>query len=496
MIDVSKEVQKWIRKRDYIFFNNEHFIENGDLSKATAYFKNQFNQAKKKMKTNAKASQLSAIQKNLQQQGYKDAEILEIVAGLEQGTILEDTINLIGQSLDTMVQNYYNSSGSTVEEYLNSIQSSKSSYNNLLAQGPANPETLNQFFNFILQGLRLLGEVDSEIFDAFTQIGQRLSANGKSFIFKYNGEQSVKPVSQQDIQRCQTIVSYLDKAANILETSGSVSARSFSGTLTNIFSKTIGEELAKFIIESSIKQADDTIINTLLSKGLTLDKGSQFALVGDKSTSNSITSKSDIINTGGFQMKVTSAGGNTYNIDLMSNFSVKTYSKGNANIKIVDNTPFGNFYQMGNTAGYYAYNIMAHRKSGSGYSNAYELLRQTISASFLDDWLSGTGGQYTDINGIDKVQFLMINGRIYSISDIVSLICDKMMAQNAGGYKPVTMSIQGRDSAINKWVSDSQNGNRANPTLAKVRSDASKEVINNLVISAHFNSNILKTYVS
>ena len=55
-------------------------------------------------------------------------------------------------------------------------------------------------------------------------------------------------------------------------------------------------------------------------------------------------------------MKVTSAGGNTYNIDLMSNFSVKTYSKGNANIKIVDNTPFGNFYQMGNTAGYYAYN--------------------------------------------------------------------------------------------------------------------------------------------
>lgn len=479
---VSEEIKKWISQRNYIFFSHQHF----DANEAAHFFEEEYQKRAASLKSRSNSSQIKAIETSLKQKGYSAAEAANIAGALEQGTIMEDSLTMMGQALDSMIQQYYHSGGEDVESYLNAITTQKTSYNNLLANGAANPQSLNDFFNFILDGLRLLGQVDADILDAFTDIGQKLSANGKQFIFIPNDTSVVKTVSQQDIQRCQDIIGYLDKAAQILAKNGSVSERSFSGTLTNIFSATIGEQLAQLIITEAVEQADEAVMSALLKdKNITISKDSSYISSGKaKTIRDNITSKPDLINNAGFSMKVT-ANGSVYNIELMSNLSVKTHSVTNKNIKIVDKTPFGKLYPgLGNEEGYYAYNIMAHRKS-PGYETAYSNLRANTAASFLDEWLTGSGDSL-DIGGLDKVQFLMINGRIYSTSEIIALICDKFMARQ----KPISMSIEGRDSAINKWQGDG-----ADVEQARLRSDLTREAINAFVISAHFNSNMLKSII-
>lgn len=479
---VNEEVLKWIKERNYIFFSHQHF----DANVAAQYFEEAYQKKVASLKARGNNSQIEAIKASLKQQGYSAAETLNIAGALQYGSLMEDTLTSIGEVLDNLVQQYYHSGGEDIQTYLNSIATKKSSYNALLANGAASPEAINEFFNFLLQGLRLLGEVDADILNAFTDIGQKLSANGKQFIFIPNDTTAVKTASAKDVQRCKDIVGYLEKSAKILAANGFVSEKSFSGTLTNIFSATIGEQLAQLIITKAVEQADELIVNELLKdKHITINKNGIYSPSGKAQTIESgITSKPDLINSAGFKMRVT-ANGSVYNIELMSNMSVKTHSISNKNIKMVDKTPFGKYYPgMGTDEGYYAYNVMAHRKS-PGYQTAYANLRSHIAASFLDGWLSGSG-ETLDIGGIDKVQFLMINGRIYSVSEIISLICDKMMARQ----KPVSMSIEGRDSAINVWQ-----GKGANAEEAKLRSDASREAINALVISAHFNSNMLKTII-
>lgn len=479
---VSEEVKKWINDRNYIFFSHQHF----DANEAANYFETEYQKRAADLRSRSKSSQVKAIEDSLKQKGYTAAEAANIAGALEHGTIMEDSLSAMGQALDSMVQHYYHSGGEDVESYLNSITTQKSSYNSLLANGAASPQALNDFFNFILQGLRILGQVDADILDAFTQIGQKLSANGKQFIFIPHDNSVVKTVSWQDTKRCQEVISYLEKAAQILARNGSVSERSFSGTLTNIFSATIGEQLAQLILTEAITQADEAVMSALLKdKNISINKNSLYTSSGKaKTVRDSITSKPDLINNAGFSMRVT-ANGSLYNIELISNLSVKTHSVTNKNIKIVDKTPFGKHYPgLGNDEGYYAYNVMAHRKS-PGYETAYTNLRAHIAATFLDGWLTGSGDAL-DIGGLDKVQFLMINGRIYAVSEIISLICDRMMARQ----KPISMSIEGRDSAINKWQGDG-----ANAEQARLRSEATREAINALVISAHFNSNMLKSII-
>ena len=451
---VNEEILKWIKARNYIFFSHQHF----DANVASAYFEEAYQKKAATIKARSNNSQVAAIKQSLEQWGYNAAEALNIAGALEHGTLMDDALTSMGHILDNLVQQYYHSGGEDVQSYLNQIATKKSSYNSLLANGAATPEALNEFFNFLLQGLHLLGQVDKDILDAFTK----------------------------DVQRCKEVISYLEKSAKALAANGFVSEKSFSGTLTNIFSATIGEQLAQLIITKAVEQADELIVNELLKdKHITINKSGAYSPSGKAQTIESgITSKPDLINSAGFKMRVT-ANGSVYNIELMSNLSVKTHSISNKNIKMVDKTPFGKYYPgMGTDEGYYAYNVMAHRKS-PGYQTAYTNLRSHIAASFLDGWLSGSG-ETLDIGGIDKVQFLMINGRIYSVSEIISLICDKMMARQ----KPVSMSIEGRDSAINVWQ-----GKGANAKEAKLRSDASREAINALVISAHFNSNMLKTII-
>lgn len=479
---VNEEILKWIKARNYIFFSHQHF----DANVASAYFEEAYQKKAATIKARSNNSQVAAIKQSLEQQGYSAAEALNIAGALEYGTLMDDALTSMGHILDNLVQQYYHSGGEDVQSYLNSIATKKSSYNSLLANGAATPEALNEFFNFLLQGLHLLGQVDKDILDAFTNIGQKLSINGKKFIFIPHDNTVVKTASTKDVQRCKEVISYLEKSAKALAANGFVSEKSFSGTLTNIFSATIGEQLAQLIITKAVEQADELIVNELLKdKHITINKSGAYSPSGKAQTIESgITSKPDLINSAGFKMRVT-ANGSVYNIELMSNLSVKTHSISNKNIKMVDKTPFGKYYPgMGTDEGYYAYNVMAHRKS-PGYQTAYTNLRSHIAASFLDGWLSGSG-ETLDIGGIDKVQFLMINGRIYSVSEIISLICDKMMARQ----KPVSMSIEGRDSAINVWQ-----GKGANAKEAKLRSDASREAINALVISAHFNSNMLKTII-
>lgn len=473
----------------YVFFTNQHFINKGDLDASTAYFARKYEEDKSSLKGRAAASQLDALKSQLETKGYDAAQVLDIAGGLANGKLLDQAIVQLGDTLDTIVQDFYNNSpdGQDLQSYLNAISTQKSSCASLLENGPTSSAKLKQFFNFILQGLNLMGQIDPDILNGFTQLGKKLSIDGEAFTFRgsNNLTNRVKTATEADKERARQIIDYLSKAANILKTQGSVSRQSFMGTLNNIFSTVIGESIAKTILEKSLEQADEVVINQLLSvPGMQLTGDTSFKQTGNLSTDLG-GAKTDLLNTSAFSMRVTGGSGNVYTIELMSNFSVKTYSAQNTNIKIVDRTPLGDsLAKMDNEGRYYAYNIFAHRKSGGGWTTAYQELRSSLAATYLDQWMTGSGTKIAGTSGIDKVQYLMINGKIYSIPEVISRIVDKGMMQD----RTLSMSISGRDSSINKW----QSGKDSNLELAKKRSELTREAINNLVITMHFNSNILK----
>jgi hypothetical protein len=77
---------------------------------------------------------------------------------------------------------------------------------------------------------------------------------------------------------------------------------------------------------------------------------------------------------------------------------------------------------------------------------AYRNVRAATAASFFNDWISGSGGIISGSGSLDSVQYLMVNGTLYSINTILAKICESINNDNLGADSesadmPFNMSV-------------------------------------------------------
>ena len=126
-------------------------------------------------------------------------------------------------------------------------------------------------------------------------------------------------------------------------------------------------------------------------------------------------------------------------------------------------------------------------KAESGIAEGYKLLRANIAASFFSEWLTGSG---KNIKGnIDKAQFLMINGKVYSVMSIINNICDAMMKGHNTAVGISISGIEGLKASNSKWLPNE--GAPNSTAYAILRSEMVNVALNAVTISATFNSKYL-----
>lgn len=447
----------------------------------------------------ASAAQAQALIAQMNQDTTAARSSVQIIKALSEGPLMEETLDNIAAAMNNLLMEKYSSviDGGSYEDAVTNISRQ---YNSMLLNGPV--DDASKFFDYIKQVLDLVNATPSK-----SEL-RALSALQKVFEGKAAYNDVVSLVSLDTIGIASKVIEYLSTAAENLSTDGSVSTQSFASTIANIFSRAIGEPLAEqmmknvlFEISNNADQAFDSLIASSGGK-LTWDKGTipttkqSGTAVGAQSGR---TAKVDIISNGLFNLGVTLQNGTTATIEIATNASIKWQSAKSRTIHIVNKTPLRTFLENEPPNGQqYAYNVIVHRLSGGRkgeFYQAYNAIRSTIAASFFNEWISGSGEQLVSkgspIGSLDRAQFLMYNGKVYSIVSIVNKIC-------ANTLKGLSTEIRGfsiSDSKVkNSFVAaDGKPEGAPDIKAANVRSRMVRDVINTLTISASLNSNILKS---
>lgn len=447
----------------------------------------------------ASAAQAQALIAQMNQDTTAARSSVQIIKALSEGPLMEETLDSIAAAMNNLLMEKYSSviDGGSYEEAVTNISNQ---YNSMLLNGPV--DDASKFFDYIKQALDLVNATPSK-----SEL-RAFAALQKVFEGKAAYNDIVSLVSLNTIGIASKVIEYLSTAANTLSTKGSVATQSFASTISNIFSRAIGEPLAErmmknvlFEISNNADQAFDSLIAQSGGK-LTWDRGTipttkqSGTAVGAQSGR---TAKVDIISNGLFHLNVTLQDGTTATIEIATNASVKWQSAKSKSIHIVNRTPLRTFLENEPPdRQQYAYNIIAHRLSGGGgrrggFYQAYNALRSTVAATFFNEWVSGTGEQLISkgqsVGGLDRAQFLMYNGKIYSIVSIVNRIC-------ANTLKGLSAEIRGFSTSDSKVDNSFVPVDNEHPTVtaaANWRSQMVRDVINTLIISASLNSNILKS---
>lgn len=458
----------------YVNYYLKNFQERfGGLSRANKFFAEKFEQAKANMHDQALEDQLSTIaQRNKNIEDVR--ELLMTIDNINQGTLLEKSLDAIADALDKSVSKAYN------ELDINNLISKAYNYNTILENGNADVQRLQEFFKIITQSLDCINGYTQGFVTFLEKIGNELT--GTNFVL-----QNPKPrlLDKNELQEMNQVQTYLQNLAHSFKKNGTVNQSSFNGTLANIFGKSIGESLAKNALSSVVISAIGDMESELRQiPGLTVQEGT-FNISGiDRDIANR-TFKADIVNTDSFILEVSGAG-QDYQISLDSNFTVKQYARTNANIHLVSRTTLGDLIPRDSIAGQnYAYNILAHGDK-AGANDVIQQFRQAYSATFFNEWISGSGLTASSGDSINRAQFLMVNGRVYSIMSIIRKVCDNYM-QNQSPVKMYLTDIK------NAWISNKSN--RPNMDDAIDRSNMVIQSINAIKIAAELNANILSSFV-
>ena len=277
----------------------------------------------------------------------------------------------------------------------------------------------------------------------------------------------------------------LNNAQQILKTVGSIDSKSFSSTITNIFSTTLGEKAAATMLKQFFNEQGQNIENSLMSV-----KSIRPKVVGSKTTKDEgRVSKVDVLSGKTLSLKLINNSGKEIAIEIATNLSVKWYASKDSQIHIVNSTPLKRYIGDEKGEKYYTYNTFYHYGGGKGSSEAFRAMRASLAATFFDEWLSG-GGQALKNGGINKAQFLMVNGKIYSVMSIIKNICEELNQLNGFNSAGMPIKVHFSNSKV-EWQGDPS---VKNWEKAIERSEKIKEIINKIVISASFNKNILTKY--
>lgn len=484
MADIAESVRR-VLKEEYILYHLDHYnlIVPGRTDECLSPI---WQKSNSNLREDMLSSQVQAIVRFMETKGEKAAGPLEIAEALEGGQLLEELLEAIAGALDSGIQSAWSSSDPS--SFAQVLQSSHS-LDGLFENGRVKAKQVQEFFDLVVKGIQAMtgGTVPKHVFTQLTKIGKKMGPS--SFRYSKQGYDTVTPVTKEQLQVIDNILTWLNNAADKLNKNGSLTSESLRSTMTNVFSGALGEQIGKQMIESAMPNLDNEILNIseqVLGKNGNIKLiSTSFEKTGAKKT-NGKTAKVDLLNNDALSLSL-SINGQVTNIEIATNISVKWY-KTNAQ-GIVPHVSLGSM-NMGDILKEFAlaprgiaYNIVAHQW---GDNEGYQKLRSTISASFLNEWISGSGGLMST-GQVDKAQMLMVNGKLYTITGIIKKIAEKIPYGKVGGIaSPVTLSFGDITQKENKWVGSAKNWDDA-----EERSRMVQGIINGLTISATLNMNML-----
>lgn len=475
-IDIYDYFDRWMI--NYIVYHKEHLIEYGDVESADSHFSAQYQNAIEKMNSIGEEAYITSIQAQMQQQGIGAAKGLQILSDLEVGTLLESTLDQIADGIN---QGIDLAGGQITFDNYNTILQNVKSFNNLLSTGQPDVQRVQQFFNLLLQGLEQAKLLDLNVLNALSQIGTKLV--GTSFSIDETWKNRVVTLSEQDIILSQKVIDSLNRAVQKMGTENSVNSRSFANTISYIFNKIIGNKIGQIIVAEGIKAGIETT-DSLLDK-IILQSGGKLSWV-DKNQNNigkTLNGTVNIFSDDSFNLKVTK-NQQVFNIEIGTNVQTKWRNKKGASNQILQSIAKTNLsdYFTDMKSKYLAYNMIAHRYTGAQFEQSFNKIKASTAASFFNDWVQRGG--FKTSNG-QKAQFLVINGKVYSVYRIIKNICDDIMRN--GGDDAFRLNIG--SGMINKWQ-----GHSASIVEAINRSNMVNQIMDKFTISATLNNNILKKY--
>lgn len=475
-VNIYDYVQRWAI--NYIVYHSSHLRDYGDADEANSLFSAQYQEAMSKLRTAGVEVNISSIQAQMQSQTSAAAKGLRILSDLEVGTLLDSTLDEIAAGINEGIE----LAGQTVGfQNYNTIIQDASGFSNLLVSGQADVQRVNEFFRLIIDGLLQANAIDINILDALTQIGRQLVGTG--FQINQTQQNAVVAASDVDIQTAQKVIDSLNRAVQRLGSEGFVNSRSFANTISYIFRQVIGNRISQLIVAEGINigiNTTDSILNNFVAQS---NGKFQWVNKGQDTTVSSTKGTVNIFNNDAFNLRVTKSG-QTFNIEIGTNINARWQNKRQVQnrIQVSANMNVGNYFS-GQPEKYLAYNMIAHRATGADFEEAFNNIRATTAASFFNEWVQQ--GEFSSTRG-HIGQFLIVNGRVFSIQRIVNNICNDIIRNNAHDV----ISIGG-DSAIgNKW----QGNSGPNILDAITRSNIVNGVISKMVIAATLNNNILTKY--
>lgn len=481
MANIAESIHR-VLKEEYILYHLDHYnlIVPG---RTDEFLSPIWQKSNSNMREDMLNSQVQAIVKSMEAKGEKAAGPLEVAEALEGGKLLEELLEGIAGALDSSIQSAWSSSDPS--SFAQVLQSSHS-LDGLFENGRVKAKQVQEFFDLVVKGIQAMtgGTVPKHVFTQLTKIGKKMGPS--SFRYSGQGYNTVTPVTKEQLQVIDNILTWLNNAADKLGTQGSLASESLRSTMTNIFSGALGEQIGKQMIESAMPNLDDEMLNisnqVFGKNGNVKLVSTSFQKTGAQKT-NGKTAKVDLLNSDALSLSV-SINGQLTNIEIATNISVKWYKTDNKGV--VPHISLGSM-TMGDILKEFtlaprgiAYNIVAHQW---GDEQGYQKLKSTISAAFLNEWISGSGGLMST-SEVDKAQMLMVNGKLYTITSIIRKIAGQIPYGQSGS--PVTLSFGGITQKTNQWVGSGNNWDDA-----EERSRTVQGIINGLTISAMLNMNML-----
>ena len=432
-------------------------------------------------------TQVQAIVRNIEAKGGKAVDTMELIEALSQGNLLENILDVTADALNKGIeQAWFASSQNNFSQILQSAYS----FSNILATGRARGREVQSFFNEVIKAIQLItgGQIPKQVFTELTKIGKIIGP--KSFRFSSVGYDTITPVTKEQADVINKVVSQLYVAASKFEKKGKLSSESLRSSIRDIFAIDFGEQIGKQMLESAMPNLDAEIIK--LSQQ-TLNKNQNIKLTnktfiktGTSQKRAGGTGKVDLLNSDALSLSLELNGG-VANIEVATNVAVKWY-QGNTK-GLVPRVELGQMNlgdilnQFAETPRGLAYNIIAHNKHDQ---LGMQKLRSTLAASFINEWISGSGGLMHS-NEIDKTQLLMINGKLYSIISVVKKIVEQIPYADARASSPVRISFRGIGGLDNRWEEAKQGESQYSWNAAERRSRRVQGIINNLAIVGTLN---------
>ncbi len=454
------------------------------VAPATAWYNYKTQMILDDMKTSsaAQVAEAQALIAQMDQNTTSAKSSMQIIKALNEGPLMEATLDSIAAAMNSLLAEKY-SSIIEGQDYESAVANISSQYNSMLLNGPT--DDASRFFDYVKQALDLVNATPNK-----SEL-RALDALQKVFEGKTSYNDVTSLVSLNTIGIASQTIGYLSAAAKTLSTSGSVSTNSFASTIAKIFSKTIGEPLAERMVKNILFQisneADQAFDSLVAQSGGKLKWDSRPSL---KQQSDRVASV-DVISNGLFNLKVALQNGTTTVIEIATNSALVDwqFSKPKS-LRIQGRTKLQTFLENEPpNRQQYAYNIIAHRLSGGGRSGeffqGYNAIRSTIAASYFNDWIKGSGQGLA----FDRAQFLVYNGKVYSIMSIINKVCEstlKGLSSEVRGFSTIESKVD------NSFVPVS--GEYPTPAeAANHRSQMVRDAINALTISVDLNPNILKS---